>query len=108
MLKTCVDPLDPMGHPVEIFNIVNGKKAHASVNVEKSYEIGSKALENFQKGLPETYYKTLTSTVITMANKKRNLVMNKNMMPDPSKIFSRALGLVTTGAITAMKCFSMN
>ena len=47
----------------------------------------------------------LTSTVITMASKKRNLVMNKNMMPDPSKIFSRALGLVTTGAITANEMF---
>ena len=31
--------------------------------------------------------------------------MNKNMMPDPSKIFSRALGLVTTGAITANEMF---
>ena len=27
MLKTCVDPLDPMGHPVEIFNIVKLTRA---------------------------------------------------------------------------------
>ena len=45
--ESSIDPLDPTDHPDEIVNIVTGRIAPSSVNVEKSVEIGKTPMVSF-------------------------------------------------------------
>jgi hypothetical protein len=47
-LKMSIDPLDPTDHPDEILNIVSGRIAPSSVNVDKSVEIGKAQMVLFE------------------------------------------------------------
>ena len=48
-LQMSTDSLDPTDHSDEIVNIVTGRIAPSTVNVDKSVEIGKAQLEMFEK-----------------------------------------------------------
>ena len=67
-LDSCIDPMDSKAHPEgSIVNIVSGKLAPASVNVENAVMIGETMLEDYEKTWPEGFNSTISKKVETMA-----------------------------------------
>ena len=82
-LKTCIDPLNPSGHPAEHVHIVTGRLSHESVNVHESVAIGTKSIESYRKSLPEGYHKPLKKEIITMSLKRKKVVVKKVDQTNP-------------------------
>ena len=104
-LNSCIDPLNPDGHPLELINIVSGKIADSKVNVENAVEIGKNIQSEFVKSLPEGYHKPINRQVVTMSTKRKSIAVNAKKTQDESVIFSRALRLMITGAIDPSEIF---
>ena len=67
-LDSCIDPMDSKAHPEgSIVNIVSGKLAPASVNVENAVMIGETMLEDYEKTWPEGFNSTISKKGETMA-----------------------------------------
>ena len=65
---SCIDPMDSKAHPEgSIVNIVSGKLAPASVNVENAVMIRETILEDYEKTWPEGFNNTISKKVETMA-----------------------------------------
>ena len=47
-LAQCLNPLDPSGHPPEMFNIVTGQLACSSVNVHNALSKGRESLDKYE------------------------------------------------------------
>ena len=48
-LLTCIDPLDPTGHPAGLINVVTGRIAPETVNAHDAVDIGNGQLASFEK-----------------------------------------------------------
>ena len=60
-LDSCIDPMDSKAHPEgSIVNIVSGKLAPASANVENAVMIGETMLEDYEKTWPEGFNSTIS------------------------------------------------
>ena len=60
-LDYCIDPMDSKEHPEgSIVNIVSGKLAPASINVENAVMIGENMLEDYEKTWPEGFNSTIS------------------------------------------------
>ena len=49
-LKLCIDLLDSTSHPPTRVNLVSGQVAHDTVNVQDTVEIGTKQMQESEKG----------------------------------------------------------
>ena len=66
-LDSCIDLMDSKEYPEgSIVNIVSGKLAPASVNVEHAVMIGETMLEDYEKTWPEEFNSTISKKVETM------------------------------------------
>ena len=63
----CVNPLASDNHRDSMINIVTGRMAPPSVNVDKVLEIGKRKLEKFESKSPDGFYDTITKQVETMS-----------------------------------------
>ena len=70
-LAECIDPLDSTGHPPSLFNILSGKVANSSVNVNDAVQIGQAYMQEFTNKLPEGFHDPIRSSVVTMATSKK-------------------------------------
>ena len=51
-----IDPLDPSSHKGgQLLNIITGKIAHSSVNVDSCVKLGNDVLDGFEKSWPEGF-----------------------------------------------------
>ena len=97
-VSTCIHPFDTSVK--ELCNIYSGETCSEKTNVNKSYEIGTELMLEFQRGLPEGFHSRLPTRVISMvkgkrAKKKDEIVeMYKN-----ESIFSRVLYLLSANQI---------
>ena len=62
-------------------------------------------MEEFVEALPEGYHDPIKKQVITMASNRTSVAVNNKKTLDESMIFSRALGLMVTGAIDPPEIF---
>ena len=71
-LATCIDPLKPENHPQDhLINIVTGRKAPTSVNVDSAVRIGEQLIKQYQTGWPESFHKPISKPVVTMSDSKK-------------------------------------
>ena len=70
-LHHCIDPLDPNGHPQELFNICTGQIASTTVNVDSALQFGINSIQDFESKLPSGFYSTISCPVTTMATKRK-------------------------------------
>ena len=71
-LKNCIHPLDTDCHTEnQLCNIVTGQIAEENVNVNKSVSNGKALMIEFKEKLPQGFRSTISSTVITMTDTKR-------------------------------------
>ena len=92
-LLTCIDPFDPSNPDMGIVNIVSGRVAELSVNVEQSAKLGSTMMSEFLKSWPEGFNKTISTPIVTMSMGKKHVKVDKVPVYDPSVIYLRILGL---------------
>ncbi len=95
-LTQCIDPLNPEGHPPDLFNIVSGKVAEPSVNVHDALHIGHACMESYKSKLPDGFYNPISSPVITMASARKQTKLGSGQTFDTNVIFSRTLGIMSS------------
>ena len=62
-LDQCIDPLDPADHYPILFNIVSGKLAAESANVQNALQIGKGCMQAYENKLPQGFYNRIGSHV---------------------------------------------
>ena len=92
-MENVIDPLDPSQHPPSIVNIVTGRIAPDSVNVDNAIAIGTKQLKEFESALPEGFHNTISKKVTTMATMKKHVKVGNMPVYDTSLIYTRVIGL---------------
>ena len=92
-LQNCIDPLNPDDHPPELVNIVLGKIAQDTVNVDKAVEIGSTQMKDFEHGWPKTFNEKISRSVITQAESRKGIKVGDATVFDTELIYSRVIGL---------------
>ena len=96
-LDSCIDPMDSKAHPEgSIVNIVSGKLAPASVNVENSVMIGETMLEDYEKTWPEGFNSTISKKVETMAASCKFVKIGDSKVYNLNAIYSRVIALLSS------------
>jgi hypothetical protein len=72
-LEVSINPMDPDSHPENIVNVVNGRIAPASVNVDKAIDIGTTQMNEFERKLTGGFYDTISMKVETMTVMKKSV-----------------------------------
>ena len=98
-LAMSMDPLDPTDHPDEIVNIVSGRMAPKSVNVDKAVEIGKAQMVHFEKNWPSSFSTPILKSVVTMAVAEKSVRVGDKDVYDVNLIYSCVLGLQHTRSI---------
>ena len=89
-LDVSIDPMDPEKHPENIVNVVNGRIAPESVNVDRAVEIGAQQMGEFEQKLPGD---TISKKVQTMDVMKESIDVGDSNVYDTKLIYSRVIGL---------------
>ena len=92
-LDMCINPLDPEEHPETIINVVNGMIGPPSVNVDKTIDIGTRQMEEFERKLPDSFYESISKKIETMAITKKSLKLGESKVYNTELIYSRVIGL---------------
>ena len=92
-LDMCIDPLDPEQHPETIINVVNGMIGPSSVSVDKTIEVGTRQMKEFERKLPDGFYESIPMKIETMAATKKSLKVGDNKVYNTELIYSRVTGL---------------
>ncbi len=92
-LATCIDPLKSDSHdPCALVNIVTGRIASPTVNIDESVKFGNHLMKSYEDGWPENFHKPLAKPTVTMAEQKRVKVGDVPVF-EPSLIYGRVLCL---------------
>ena len=96
-LEVCMDPMKSEDHPDgSLVNIVSGKIAPASVNIDSAVKIGEEMLEEFEKSWPEGFYSTISKKVETMAASCKSVQIGESKVCDLNAIYSRVIALLAS------------
>ena len=76
---------------MKITNIVNGCVGSSKVNVQDALEIGDKMAIEFTANLPDSFYKTLHSRIITLESTKKSVKIGDKAVFDVEKLYGRML-----------------
>ena len=79
-LETCLHPLNCLNHPEStLSNIYTGQLSGIKINVNKSFEIGTKQIVSFQRSLPDGVWLTIKKVVVTMKETGKSGTKNKTV-----------------------------
>ena len=93
-LEVCIDPLNTENNQEGLVNIVTGQVlTHSSVNVDNAPELGEQQMEEFERGLPDSFHETIHRRVTTMAVSQKHIKVNDMKMFDTEMIYARAMAL---------------
>ena len=93
-LEVCIDPLNTENNQEGLVNIVTGQVlTHSSVNVDNAPELGEQQMEEFERGLPDSFHETIHRRVTTMAVSQKHIEVNDMKMFDTEMIYARAMAL---------------
>ena len=93
-LAACIDTLNSTNHPrASPINIVTGKIAPKSVNVDNSVQLGQQLMRTYEEGWPQSFHRPLTKVTTTMSACKKKVNVDGVGVFDTSLIFFRVLCL---------------
>lgn len=92
-LELCIHPMKPELHPENLVNVANGTLAVSQINVDKAVIIGHNQLVEFEKSLPNGFWKPIERKIKTMATTKKGISIGSKVLYDTQLIFSRVIGL---------------
>jgi len=67
--------------------------SNKSINVDNAFQIGSKQIESFEGGWPETFHQTIHRSVVTMAIDRKHIQVADSKVYDTEIIYARAMSL---------------
>ena len=85
-----INSLDPKSHPQ---NIVKGRIAPSSENVDKAVDIGTNQLKDFESKLPGGFHDTISMRDVTMLLMKKSIDVVDKKVYDTNLIYSRVIGI---------------
>ena len=92
-----INPLNDESHPDgSLLNVVTGQIAHPDVNADEAIILGKKAMNDFRKGWPESFYQTLGKLVKTMDQSKKHVIVGNTKVYDQDLIYARVIGLMSS------------
>ena len=80
-------------HPKQIVNVANGTLGVSQVNVDQAVSIGHGQLLEFEKELPNGFWKSIERKIKTMATSRKGIAIGSKVVYDTELIFSRVFGL---------------
>ena len=92
-ISMCINPLDPSVHPDPIVNVANGAIAPPAVNVDRALSIGITQVTEFQQNLPQSFNKSISKKVTTMAATKKGTSIGLKVLYDTRLIYSCVIAL---------------
>ena len=96
-LDVIINPLNDESHPDgSLLNVVTGQIAHPDVNADEAIILGKKAMNDFRKGWPESFYQTLGKLVKTMDQSKKHVIVGNTKVYDQDLIYARVIGLMSS------------
>ena len=105
-LDQCIDPLDPAGHSPTLFNIVSGKLAAESANVQNTLQICKDCMLSYENKVPQGFYNKISSPVVTMDTTRKRINLGATTSIDAEIIFNRTLGIIGSGECGLHDLFS--
>ena len=88
-LDMSIHPLAPEQHPEgTVINVVTGRIAPSSVNIDKVLDISTRQMNEFERKLPDGCYDTIKKEVETMAVTKKSSKMGEHKVYDTNLIYS--------------------
>ena len=75
---------------------MTGQIAHPDVNADEAIILGKKAMNDFRKGWPESFYQTLGKLVKTMDQSKKHVIVGNTKVYDQDLIYARVIGLMSS------------
>ena len=95
-LEVCIDSLQTENNLDGLVNIVTGQVLiHPSFNVDNALKLGTRQMEEFERGLPGSFHETIHKRrrVTTMAVSQKHIKVSGMKMFDTEKIYARAMAL---------------
>ena len=80
-------------HPPNTVNIASGQVADNTVNAQDAVAIGTKTMQEFEKGWPEGFRNTIPKKVKTVSDSKRHIKVGSQKIYNTSVIYSRVMGI---------------
>ena len=74
-------------------NIVSGRIAPVSVNVDKTVAIGTKQMKEFESAWPDGFYNPISKKTVTMQVTKKHVNIGTAKLFNTTVLFSRVIGL---------------
>lgn len=87
------DRFDVTNEADKIVNIVSGRVAPVSVNVDKTVTIGTKEMEEFEGAWPDGFYNPILKKTVTMQVTKKHVNIGTAKLFNTTLLFSRVIGL---------------
>ena len=87
-LDLCIHPLKPNVHPTKLVNVANGTLAVTEINVCQAISIGQNQLVEFEKSLPNGFWRPIERRIKTMAAAKKGIPIESKVVYDTQLIFS--------------------
>ena len=105
-LKTCIHPLDVDSHhnKTSLSNIYTGQHATKAANVNKSVQLGSKQMKEFEAVLPQHFHTTIQKTLVTMKEMEKK-VKTGNVVYNIEVVYSRVMCLLNAKQIDLKDLF---
>ncbi|MES9881937.1 MAG: hypothetical protein ABW185_13750 [Sedimenticola sp.] len=101
----------PLEHPDSnmLLNVVNGRVADETVNVQDALTVGEYMVVYFEKALPTGFYNTIHSNVVTMEAMKKGVRVGTGTVYDMEKLYVRLLVLSQKRNVSleSMFCFEL-
>lgn len=92
-LDRSIDPLSTSNEADKIVNIVSGRVAPVSVNVDKTVAIGTKQMEEFEGSWPDGFYNPISKKTVTMQVTKKHVNISTAKLFNTTLLFSQVIGL---------------
>ncbi len=96
-LVNCINPLAPEDHPDNIVNIVTGKIAPATVNIDEAVNIGTEMMREFEAKWPTGFHEPIKKRMVSMKETKKSVEIGSTKIYDTNLIYARVLGLQASG-----------
>ena len=84
--------MSPNDYPPEMVNIILGKVAQKTVNVDRAVELGSNQMKKFEQGWPKSFNEKISHKVKTQLDSRKYIKVGDTKVYDTELIFSRVIG----------------
>ena len=95
-LELCIDLLDPTKHPQTRVDVATGQLPGQKVNVDKTTELGTAAMKQFESKWPEGFDTKISTVIETQAETKKHLRVWETKVFDTNLIYTTVIGLQTS------------